>query len=136
MVRTIQVTQKSINHHSNKCKKLQNEKLKQSDDSNTKSSKGPEIDFNSKVMRAQGGKGLLSQSIPIQKTQESIPKTLEKKREEQHERERKRKAPASPLPSVQSSHRKRRGTSFLFPGGSHPLPAGFLFFPSKSSSKD
>ena len=45
-------------------------------DSNTECSKRQEIEFNSKAQRAQGGKGLLSQSISVQESQKSINKVL------------------------------------------------------------
>ena len=47
MVRTIQVAQKSIKHHSNKWKNLENKELKNLEDSSTKNFKRheTEIDF-------------------------------------------------------------------------------------------
>ena len=47
-----------------------------------------EIEVNSKPRRAQGGQGLLSHSIPVQRSQEIIPLILGKKRGRTHERER------------------------------------------------
>ena len=66
---TIQAAQKSPKDHSSKWVKPQNEELKKLEDSNTESSKRQEIEFNSKAQRAQGGKGLLSQSISVQESQ-------------------------------------------------------------------
>jgi len=76
MDKAIQAAQKSPKNHSNKWIKPQNEELKKLEDSNTESSKRQEIDFNSKAQRAQGGKGLLSQSISVQESQKSILQTL------------------------------------------------------------
>ena len=50
--------------------------------------------MNSKLRRAQGGLGLLSQTISVQKSQLSIPLILEKKRGKERENtEREREAP-------------------------------------------
>ena len=67
MVRTIQVAQKSIKHHINKWKNLENKELKNLEDSSTKSIKRHETEFDFKPQRAQGGKGLLSHTILVQK---------------------------------------------------------------------
>ena len=47
--------------------------------------KSYKIEMNSKPRRAQGGLGLLSQTISVQKSQLSIPLILEKKRGEERE---------------------------------------------------
>ena len=46
-----------------------------------------EIEVNSKPRRAQGGKGLLSRSISVQKPQESIPLIPREEREEEEQGE-------------------------------------------------
>ena len=69
MDKAIQAAQKSPKNHDNKWIKPQNEELKKLEDSNTESSKRQEIEFNLKAQRAQGGKGLLSQSISVQESQ-------------------------------------------------------------------
>ena len=76
MDKAIQAAQKSPKNHDNKWIKPQNEELKKLEDSNTESSKRQEIEFNLKAQRAQGGKGLLSQSISVQESQKSINKVL------------------------------------------------------------
>ena len=83
---TIQAAQKSPKDHSSKWIKLQNEELKNLEDSNTESSKRQEIEFNSKAQRAQGGKGLLSQSISVQESQKSINKALVLEKKEKSRR--------------------------------------------------
>ena len=83
---TIQAAQKSPKDHSNKWIKPQNEELKKLEDSNTESSKRQEIEFNSKAKRAQGGKGLLSQSISVQESQKSIHKVLVLEKKEKNRR--------------------------------------------------
>ena len=83
---TIQAAQKSPKNHDNKWIKPQNEELKKLEDSNTESSKRQEIEFNSKAQRAQGGKGLLSQSISVQESQKSINKVLVLEKKEKNRR--------------------------------------------------
>ena len=67
MIRTIQVAQKSIKNHSDKWKNVENKELKNLEDSSTKSFKRHETEFDFKPRRAQGGKGLLSHTILVQK---------------------------------------------------------------------
>jgi hypothetical protein len=83
---TIQAAQKSPKDHNNKWIKPQNEELKKLEDSNTESSKRQEIEFNSKAHRAQGGKGLLSQSISVQESQKYINKVLVLEKKEKNMR--------------------------------------------------
>ena len=83
---TIQAAQKSPKDHSNKWIKPKNEELKKLEDSNTESSKRQEIEFNSKAQRAQGGKGLLSQSISVQESQKSLNKVLVLEKKEKNRR--------------------------------------------------
>ena len=87
-------------------------------------------------MRAQGGKGLLSHKISLQKTQQFIPKTLEKEREE-HEREKGGEGALAVAPifcCVASQRTRERGEvhALLLPGGrtNHSLLPPLSFPPS------
>ena len=94
MVRTIQVAQKSIKHHSNKWKNLENKELKNLEDSSTKSFKRHETEFDFKPRRAQGGKGLLSHTILVQNLKNPwLDPNPREEKEEEHEREKKERTP-------------------------------------------
>ena len=137
MVRTIQVAQKSIKHHNNKWKNLENKELKNLEDSSTKSFKRHETEFDFKPRRAQGGKGLLSHTILVQKLKNPWldPTPREEKGGRTWEGEKER---APGLMSLSPGNQGERGGAGLFVSWepAHPLPVGSPFFPSKSSSKD
>ena len=80
-----------------------------------------EIEVNSKPLRAQGGMGLLSRSISVQKSQQSIPIFPRGEREEERKR---RRAPGGgaaccSLGKGRARERKREGVSN--PNNSQPL---------------
>ena len=86
----IQVAKKSLKKHSNKWMNPENEELKNLEDSNTESTKRHEIKFDLNTPRAQGGKGLLSCSIPVQELKNPSLKSFpreEREKEQRGERE-------------------------------------------------
>ena len=66
-------------------------------------------EMNSKSQRAQGGKGLLSRSISVQKPQESMPLNPREEREEERKREGAREKDVAALFLWLARGRKRRG---------------------------